>query len=511
MISSYDNSTINLTSTELSSGWIVSSVLNAATLSGLVLNNATMYPRFFVENSSYTSVITNDFEPITITPFSNDIGAVITINGTIVESGHTSDRIPLVSGDNIINVVVTSLRAVTTVYTITITAITKTQTVTVIYNNGSSVDHVGVVAIDSYITGDLPNVNTVLLGPGIYTVNSAAGNVVISRPITIAASIGRTATIKMINAPWSGSEPPCVITCSNGAALKGLVIDANSVNNIVAIYPTYFTDLPVSSRIEGPEYRCVIMYNGTIDNCHFINWTTGGAGEVFPIWGFNASFTNCLIDNPVSVGPAEPYVTVVTGENLQCNNISIIMPDSWDPWVVWPGTNVLGNKYPKMFGFTVYNGSTITNCYVKNCTTLYHNDSLDVNNVNISNNTADHTVQGFASWGHNNSNVTITGNNFKVSPYMNGTTIGWAGYGIVISMENNAALICTNLKITNNTINIINTGDLATPILILTTPTNTFIPEVHNNIITGVTTRGSRFNSSNINVTGTQGDFLASL
>jgi len=317
----------------------------------------------------------------------------------------------------------------------------------------------------------------------------------------------------MINAPWTNYEPPCVITCSNGATLKGIVIDANSVNNIVAIHPTYFTALPVSSRIEGPEYRCLIMDNGTMDNCHFINWTTGGVGEVFPIWGYNSSFTNSLIDNPVSVGPANPYVTIVTGENLQCNNISIIMPDSWDSWVLWPGTSLLEYNYPKMYGFTLYNGSSITNCYVKNCTTLYHNDAFDINNLNIINNTAEHVIQGFASWGHNNSNITITGNDFNISPYMNGPSdaVGLSGYGILFSTENNSALICTNLKITNNTINVINTGILATPILILTTLTNTFIPEIHNNIITGVTTQGSRFNTSNINVSGTQADFVASL
>ena len=499
--SSYDDDLIDSDIDTLSAGWDYGQVIEVGALSNLVLNNAELTPKFSTGNTTYTSIVTNDIEPITIVPTSSNSGDVITINGVVIKSGTTSDRIQLDIGDNIIDITITSIDSIVTTYTITITAVSSSQALTLIYNDGSSIDYSGVTSIDSYLTGNLTEVNTIFLGAGVYTVN---GGITVAQPVTIAARIGRTATIKMINAPWSQSV---LINCI-GVTLRGIVIDVNSVSNIEAHYPTYFSG-PVLSRIEGPEYRCLIMHGGIVDNCHFINWTTGGIGEVFPIWGFDSTFSNILIDNPVSVGPGEPYVTIVAGERLHCDNISIILPDAWNPWLVWNGLDINSNRYPKTFGFTLYDHSSITNCYVKNCTNLYHNDSFDINDVSIINNTSDHLLQGFASWGYNHRNVLIDGNTFNISPYMNGSTIGWSGYGILVSIENNPTWDCTNLKIVNNTLNMMNTGIMATPLLLLGNNMNT--PEVHDNIVTGATTRGSRFHNSNVNITGSQDDFESSI
>lgn len=85
-----------------------------AKLKALDINEGTLDPEFDSDTTSYTATVTDDVHSIIVTPTANESHAVITVNGTPVESGSESDEIPLSFGDNTITVEVTAQDETTT-------------------------------------------------------------------------------------------------------------------------------------------------------------------------------------------------------------------------------------------------------------------------------------------------------------------------------------------------------------------------------------------------------------
>ncbi|PYE47771.1 NHL repeat-containing protein, partial [Paenibacillus barcinonensis] len=68
---------------------------NNATLRGVTLSSGTLSPAFASGTTSYTANVANAVSSLEITPTVSDITATVTVNGTSVPSGTTSDQIGL--------------------------------------------------------------------------------------------------------------------------------------------------------------------------------------------------------------------------------------------------------------------------------------------------------------------------------------------------------------------------------------------------------------------------------
>jgi gliding motility-associated-like protein len=92
-----------------------------ATLSNLTTNQCAFVPSFSSGTIAYTDSVSNSVTSITVTPTAHNSNATVKVNGTLVTSGTASAAIPLMAGNNIINIVVTAPDGVTTnTYTLTV-------------------------------------------------------------------------------------------------------------------------------------------------------------------------------------------------------------------------------------------------------------------------------------------------------------------------------------------------------------------------------------------------------
>jgi gliding motility-associated-like protein len=84
------------------------------TLSALTLSNTMLSPAFLKTQTNYTAQAGSSFASTSITPTATNTKSVIKVNGTVVKTGTASLAIPLVTGENLINVVVTSANGLAT-------------------------------------------------------------------------------------------------------------------------------------------------------------------------------------------------------------------------------------------------------------------------------------------------------------------------------------------------------------------------------------------------------------
>ena len=99
---------------------------NVATLSGLGLSAGMLEPTFSAETFAYAAIVDDDIESIAVTPTATDAAAAIRVgihgeDGVVVESGNSSDAIPVKEGVTIITIRVTAGDGeATSTYTVTI-------------------------------------------------------------------------------------------------------------------------------------------------------------------------------------------------------------------------------------------------------------------------------------------------------------------------------------------------------------------------------------------------------
>ncbi|WP_407870632.1 cadherin-like beta sandwich domain-containing protein [Paenibacillus sp. P36] len=99
----------------------VNRLSNNAELSGLALSGIGLTPAFDSGTTTYTANVVNEVSSTTVTPTVLESQGRVTVNGTSVTSGGTSDVIPLIVGSNTITLVVTAQDGTTKTYTFTIT------------------------------------------------------------------------------------------------------------------------------------------------------------------------------------------------------------------------------------------------------------------------------------------------------------------------------------------------------------------------------------------------------
>ncbi len=99
-----------------------------ADLSDLELSIGTLSPSFSADVFVYTASVSTATNAVTVTPSLNDEDAAVTVDGTTVASGASSDSLSLEVGANEISVVVTAEDGkATRTYTITITRLAETD------------------------------------------------------------------------------------------------------------------------------------------------------------------------------------------------------------------------------------------------------------------------------------------------------------------------------------------------------------------------------------------------
>ena len=89
-----------------------------AALSAITLSAGTLSPTFASGTNTYTALVGNGTNTITIRPTHSDANSTITVNGNTVSSGSASNAIPLVVGDNAIAIKVTAQDGTVNTYTI---------------------------------------------------------------------------------------------------------------------------------------------------------------------------------------------------------------------------------------------------------------------------------------------------------------------------------------------------------------------------------------------------------
>jgi len=90
-----------------------------STLSSLAISAGTLGPAFAPGTSDYISHVPASASEVTVTPTAADPTASITVNGRPVPSGGAGSIVPLVSGDNLVEITVTALGGNASTYRIT--------------------------------------------------------------------------------------------------------------------------------------------------------------------------------------------------------------------------------------------------------------------------------------------------------------------------------------------------------------------------------------------------------
>ncbi|MBB3059049.1 cadherin-like beta sandwich domain-containing protein [Mucilaginibacter gotjawali] len=89
-------------------------IINDASLANLVYSNGSLSPVFTSGTTAYSDTVASTISSIIVTATAADPSAVLKVNGATVESGATSDPIPLNPGSNVITTTVTAQDGVTT-------------------------------------------------------------------------------------------------------------------------------------------------------------------------------------------------------------------------------------------------------------------------------------------------------------------------------------------------------------------------------------------------------------
>ncbi|QJD95219.1 hypothetical protein HH214_04665 [Mucilaginibacter robiniae] len=166
---------------------------SVATLSNLSISSGTLSPTFASGTTSYNANVENSVSSITLKPNTTDDNAIVTVNGTTVQSGTASGAIPLAVGANTIQVVTTAQDGATS----------KTYTLNVTRNTATPVITFFALRIQQY--GDAPD----------FALAATSTNT--STPITYTSSNPAVATITPDNKLHTVGAGSAVITASQAA------------------------------------------------------------------------------------------------------------------------------------------------------------------------------------------------------------------------------------------------------------------------------------------------------
>nr|WP_294942880.1 cadherin-like beta sandwich domain-containing protein [uncultured Mucilaginibacter sp.] len=214
-----------------------------ATLSGLAVSAGTLSPGFTSVNGVYTLTVPNASNSITITPTQSNANASITVNNVTVASGSASQAIPLVVGNNTINITVTAENGTTKPYTITVTRqpSSNNSLANLVLSSGSlsptfATETTAYTASVGNVTGSITLTPTVSDATATVTVNSVAvASGAASAPILL--NVGTNLITTVVTAE-DGASLPYTLTVTRAASadatLSDLTLSAGALNPVFA-------------------------------------------------------------------------------------------------------------------------------------------------------------------------------------------------------------------------------------------------------------------------------------
>ena len=311
-----------------------SPVSNNADLSDLTISLGTLTPAFAPGTTSYTDSVAYTVLGLTVTPTSADTGASITVNGTAVTSGSSSQDISLSIGDNTIDVIVTALDGITTkTYTITVnraaassnadlsTLIVSQGTLTPAFASGTITytDSVANSAASITVTPTAAGTGATITVNGDSVANGTASQAI---PLTVGSN-----TINVVVTAQDGTTTNTyTITVtrvpSSNADLSNLTVSQGSLTPAFASGTTSYTDSVANSAASMTVTPTVADASATTT----VNGTAVASGS--PSQTIDLSVGNNTITVVVTAqdGTTRTYTLTVTragSSNADLSNLSV--------------------------------------------------------------------------------------------------------------------------------------------------------------------------------------------
>ena len=178
-------------------------------LSGLALSTGTLSPTFSPTVYTYQAAVDTSVSSVAFTPTTSDSHATVAVNGAAVVSGSASSAVPLVYGDNTINIVITASDNISTItYTVIVTRAVPSQ-LTAAYSSAGDVP----VTINGFTaTGDTVNLS-LNFTPASGTILTVVNN---TGPGFINGTFSNLAQGQVVNLSYNGIAYPFVVNYYGG-------------------------------------------------------------------------------------------------------------------------------------------------------------------------------------------------------------------------------------------------------------------------------------------------------
>jgi hypothetical protein len=221
-----------------------------ATLSNLTISAGTLNPAFISSTYSYTVSVTNNVTSVTITPWVNSAGSIVTVNSTSVPSGQAYGPILLNVGNNIITIVVTAPDTSFLTYTLTVTRMASNDaTLSGLTISSGTLNPSFASATTGYTVSLANSVSSVTVTP---TASSAGARVTVNSAnvtsgqasASISLNEGNNTITIIVTAPDTSFQTYTITVtraASNDATLSGLTISSGTLNPSFASATTGYT------------------------------------------------------------------------------------------------------------------------------------------------------------------------------------------------------------------------------------------------------------------------------
>jgi len=276
-----------------------------ATLAHLLLSNGTLSPVFASATTSYTANVANAVSTITLTPFTTDTSATVTINGIPASKGSASGAITLAEGaQTIITTVVTSQDSTATkTYTLKVTrAPSNDATLSSIKLSSGTLSPAFESVITHYTARVANTVSTITITPATTDANAtikvngtAVTSGTASTPITLAEGV-QTVITTIVTAQDGMTTRTDSVTItrapSSNAALAKL---GPSIGGLTPAFSSSTTGYTISTANTTASMKLTPVSsdaNATIK----VNGTTVTSGTVF---------------GPIALAPGPNKITTV--------------------------------------------------------------------------------------------------------------------------------------------------------------------------------------------------------
>jgi len=216
-----------------------------ATLSALGISNGTLSPSFDSNTTNYTANVGSSISSVTLSPGVTDPNATVTVNGSPVTSGNTSNPVNLVVGSNTIITVVTGQDGITKkTYALTITrqpAVDATLASLGVSNGALSPSFDG--STTSYSVGVDNSVATFSLTPAVNDANAtvtvnglpvSSGNA--SNPVNL--TVGNNTVTVVVTAQDGTTKKTYTLTVTRAKAANVIIFNA--------LAPATYGDSPIT-------------------------------------------------------------------------------------------------------------------------------------------------------------------------------------------------------------------------------------------------------------------------